>query len=156
MIASPLCSKAGGAAQVPSARRKLAVPPPLAGTVPRAALVKSVTLRVRSALKSPPPASGAVVAIRRVVGTPPPLPPPPAWLNTNASWALLLMVVPLPETLVTGSRNQVVLSVGVPSVYRTQLAELSLSWIYRPSPACSVRRKAAESVPGSVTVDRAS
>src|SRR5262245_66599170 len=113
MIASPLCSKAGGAAQVPSARRKLAVPPPLAGTVPRAALVKSVTLRVRSALKSPPPASGAVVAIRRVVGTPPPLPPPPAWLNTNASWALLLMVVPLHETMVTGRRHKVVLSVVI-------------------------------------------
>src|SRR5262245_26304624 len=156
MTAWPL-ARAGGACQVPSARRYLLVPPPLAGTVPRALVVKSLTVRVRSALKSPPPARGAVVATRRVVGTPPPPPPPPAWLKTSASLALLLMVVPLPETLVTGSRNQVVLSVGaLLSVCRTQFAELSLSWIYRPSPAWSVRRKAAESVPGSVVVDRAS
>src|SRR5262245_7794881 len=83
----------GGTAHVPSARRKLAVPPPEAGTTPAAPVVKVLTARVRLADRSPPPVSGPVVVRVRVVGTAP--------RAVSAAAAVVEAVPPL--TMATGT-----------------------------------------------------
>src|SRR5258707_2172617 len=90
-----------GGAQVPSARRKLKIPPPEAGAAPERTEVKAIILPVSCASVRPPKAPALLYWTWRLrpPGVPP---PPPPWLCTKRVLAQAL------ELSVLGRSEQVV------------------------------------------------
>src|SRR5258708_24063559 len=79
-----------GEAQVPSARRKLKMPPPEAGVAPERTEVKAMILPVSCASVRPPKAPALLYWTWRLrpPGVPPPPPPPLLWTNRVLAQAL--------------------------------------------------------------------